>query len=228
MDLKKSDKANLENKRFLFREIGFIIVLLLLYAVFEYSASPADVTDIAQRNVENIEFEMAEVTREPEMPKPLVERVQPAKVPENPKIIETTNAAEDESNKLKGSSSDQHEEIKFDFESASDVEENIFVRVEKMPTFPGGDNALMLFISQNLIYPQEAINLRLEGTVVIRFVVDKNGKASKAEVYKSLAPLLDKAALDVINKLPRFTPGEQGGNKVPVYFNLPIQFGLGR
>lgn len=104
-----------------------------------------------------------------------------------------------------------------------------FMRVEKMPEYPGGTEALMKFVAENIKYPQEAIEKGYEGLVVVRFVVDKTGKVINPQLLKSGGhSLLDKAAMDVILLLPNFTPGEQAGEKVSVYYNLPVRFALPR
>lgn len=97
-------------------------------------------------------------------------------------------------------------------------------RVEKMASFPGGMDGLQKFIVENLEYPQIAVDTGIKGIVVVNFVVDKNGNVRNPKITKSVHPLLDEAAINVVNKMPSFEPGEQGGEKVPVYFNLPIQF----
>ena len=86
----------------------------------------------------------------------------------------------------------------------------------------------MQFIGEKLVYPQEAADMGIEGLVVVKFVVNKSGKAVKPEILKSVNPMLDQAALDVVAKLPAFEPGEQAGEKVPVYYNLPVQFKIGK
>jgi len=102
--------------------------------------------------------------------------------------------------------------------------EDIFLRAEKMPEFPGGNDSLSRFIIRKLEYPQEAIDNKITGTVVVRFVVDELGNATQNEILKSVSPALDKAAIDVINSLPKFTPAQQGGKAVKAYFILPIRF----
>ena len=132
---------------------------------------------------------------------------------------------------MKANDDDVNKEVQpqdYGFGEEEEIEEKVHIRVEKMPGFPGGMGALIKFIGENLDYPQDAADLGVEGTVVVKFVVNKHGKAVNPEILKSVHPLLDKAALDVVAKLPTFEPGEQAGEKVPVYFNLPVQFKLGK
>lgn len=95
-----------------------------------------------------------------------------------------------------------------------------------MPVFPGGDNALLNFVSRSIKYPVEAQQNREQGKVIVRFVVNTEGKVEKAQVIRSVSPSVDKEALRVINILPAFTPGKQNGKVVKVYFTLPITFRL--
>ena len=98
--------------------------------------------------------------------------------------------------------------------------------VEVMPEFPGGTEALLSFIKNNLEYPQKAIDEQTEGRVIIRFVVNSNGEISDPTILKGINKNLDQAAIDVINKLPRWKPGQQDGQPVSVRFTLPIVFKL--
>ena len=98
--------------------------------------------------------------------------------------------------------------------------------VEVMSEFPGGTEALLSFIKDNLEYPQKAIDEQTEGRVIIRFVVNSNGEISDPTILKGINKNLDQAAIDVINKLPRWKPGQQDGQPVSVQFTLPIVFKL--
>lgn len=104
--------------------------------------------------------------------------------------------------------------------------EEVFVVAEEMPSFPGETKALYQAIALNLKYPQSAKDNGVEGKVMVRFIVDKDGAVKNPTVMKSVAPELDKAALEAINKLPKFKPGKNGGKAVNVYYTLPIVFQL--
>ena len=101
-----------------------------------------------------------------------------------------------------------------------------FVTVEQTPVFPGGDSELLKYVAENTIYPTEAKTNGIQGKVIIRFVVERDGSVSRAEVYRGADPLLDQEALRVIKTLPKFKPGMQDGKAVPVWFMLPITFTL--
>lgn len=93
-----------------------------------------------------------------------------------------------------------------------------------LPEYPGGVNGLMSFLSENLIYPQKAIEDNIQGKVVVKFVVDKKGKAANPEVINSIHPLLDAEALRVVSLLTGFTPGQKKGQSVNTWYTLPINF----
>lgn len=105
-------------------------------------------------------------------------------------------------------------------------EEKPFDIVEQMPTFPGGDGKLMEWLSKNIKYPAVAEENGVQGRVIVRFVVGKDGSISNASVVRSVDPSLDKEALRVVKAMPRWIPGKQNGAAVPVWFTLPVTFQL--
>jgi TonB family protein len=107
----------------------------------------------------------------------------------------------------------------------SGVEEP-FVVVEEMPMFPGGDSALLDFITTNIQYPEEAKTAGIEGRVIVRFCVTAEGKTSMVSVLKGVHPSVDKEAMRVVSSLPAFVPGKQGGVAVPVWYMVPVTFAL--
>lgn len=102
--------------------------------------------------------------------------------------------------------------------------EKPFVSVEQMPQFPGGQVEMNKYISENLQYPKVAKDNGIQGRVVLRFVVDKDGSISDVQVVRSLDPSCDKEAVRVIKSMPKWNPGKQNGREVPVYFTLPVTF----
>lgn len=96
--------------------------------------------------------------------------------------------------------------------------------VEVPATYPGGEAALLRFVSKNLVYPAIAQEQELQGTVILRFKVDVDGSVSAVKIEKSLSRECDEAAADVVRKLKRFVPAKQQGHPVPVWFRLPIRF----
>lgn len=96
--------------------------------------------------------------------------------------------------------------------------------VEVPASYPGGEAALLQFISKNLVYPQIAQEQELQGTVIVRFRVEKDGSIGKIVIKKGLSKECDEAAAEVVSKLKRFVPAKQQGHPVPVWFTLPIRF----
>lgn len=98
--------------------------------------------------------------------------------------------------------------------------------VEQMPEYPGGQQAMFAFISKELKYPEEAIDNGIEGTVVISFVVERDGSIGEAKVLRGLGGGCSEEALRVVKSMPTWRPGVQGGKVVRTSFNLPIRFKL--
>lgn len=105
-------------------------------------------------------------------------------------------------------------------------EEKPLTVVEQMPQFPGGDGELMKFLNGEIKYPVVAAENGIQGRVVVRFVVGKDGKVSDVKVVKALDPSLDKEAIRVVQKMPNWVPGKQNGRNVAVYYTLPVTFRL--
>ena len=104
--------------------------------------------------------------------------------------------------------------------------EEPFVVVEEMPEFPGGDAELLKYIGDNTQYPLSAKEQNLQGRIIVRFCITSNGSVNQISVIKGVAPELDAEAIRVINTLPAFKPGKQGGKPVPVWYMVPITFAL--
>lgn len=111
-------------------------------------------------------------------------------------------------------------------EPTNEQSETPFVVVEEMPMFPGGDIALLNYIFENTRYPETAKKQNIQGKVIIRFCVTSDGNVSMASVLKGVSPELDTEAMRVVNTLPAFKPGRQGGKAVPVWYMVPIAFTL--
>jgi len=107
-----------------------------------------------------------------------------------------------------------------------EAEEVPFVVVEEMPMFPGGDVALLKYIGENTVYPEVAKENNIQGRVIVRFCVTAKGGVSQVSVLKGVDPELDAEAIRVVNTLPPFKPGKQGGKPVPVWYMVPITFTL--
>lgn len=100
------------------------------------------------------------------------------------------------------------------------------IKIEEMPEFPRGTDALIKYLSKNVRYPLEAVEKGISGKVIIHFIVEKNGKLSDIKVLQSVSPELDAEAIRVIKEMPDWKPGKQKGKFVPVYYTLPVLFKL--
>lgn len=106
------------------------------------------------------------------------------------------------------------------------VEPDPVITVEEMPTFPGGEEALLRFIAESIKYPQEAVDNGIQGRVTLRFVVSSDGSVKRVEVLRGVHLVLDEEAIRVVSSLPKWKPGKQNGKAVPVWFFVPVNFKL--
>jgi protein TonB len=116
-------------------------------------------------------------------------------------------------------------EVKEEVQEA-EPEEVPFVVVEEMPMFPGGDTELLKYIGEHTNYPEVAKENNIQGRVIVRFCVTAKGGVSQVSILKGVDPELDAEAIRVVNTLPAFKPGKQGGKPVPVWYMVPITFTL--
>ncbi|HPE57776.1 MAG TPA: TonB family protein [Bacteroidales bacterium] len=100
----------------------------------------------------------------------------------------------------------------------------IFAVVQKMPQFPGGDDARFKYIAENITYPPEALNKGIEGRVFVTFIVEKDGSISNIKTLRGIGSGCDEEAMRIVSNMPRWEPGTQRGKPVRVQFNMPILF----
>lgn len=104
--------------------------------------------------------------------------------------------------------------------------EKIYDVVEMPPSFPGGQAALLAWIASHVNYPQKAMESRIEGRIIVGFVIECDGSVSQAKIIRSVDPLLDDEAIRVVMGMPKWTPGRQNGKNVRVKYNVPVNFRL--
>lgn len=117
------------------------------------------------------------------------------------------------------------EEVKAEVQE-EDPEAEPFVVVEEMPMFPGGEVELLKYIAEHTQYPEVAKENNIQGKVIVRFCVTSKGGVDKVSILKGVDSELDKEAIRVVQTLPAFKPGKQGGKPVPVWYMVPINFTL--
>ena len=105
-------------------------------------------------------------------------------------------------------------------------ENQIFVFVEEYPEFPNGEENLYKYLGSNIKYPHEALENGIQGTVVVKFVVEKDGSISNVKAVRKIGGGCDEEAVRVVKRMPRWKPGKQSGKPVRTEFTLPIQFKL--
>ncbi len=226
MEVKKSPKADLENKRGLFLEIGLALTLLFVLAAFEWRVDSSEATGLAEEQEQVADEEVIPITRqEPVKPPP---PPPPApKVADVLDIVDNDEEIEDEL-EIKDSEADQDEEVEIQDvqeEEEEDTDNQIFVKVEHMPVFSGGD--LQRWINKHTNYPAVAQENGITGRVYVSFVVNKKGKVVNVKIARSGGdPSLDKEALRVISSMPGWKPGKQRDKAVKVTYTVPINFQL--
>ncbi len=104
--------------------------------------------------------------------------------------------------------------------------DQVYKSVEQMPQFPGGEAAMMRYLSQNIKYPPSAAKNNIEGRVILQFVVEKDGQIGEVKIVRSVDPELDAEAVRVVKTMPNFIPGRQDGKPVAVWYTIPISFKL--
>mgnify|MGYP006284473957 CR=1 FL=1 len=227
MEHKKSKKANLQSKRILFFEIGFILSLGLVLLAFEWTSQPSNQIGSKKQSQTEVEQESVPITRQEQRKEP--PPPPPPQTTEIINIVDNDVEIEDELI-LEETEADENTRVSIDAFAEEEQEaesEQVFIKVEDMPTFKGeGLNAFRSYIQQNLEYPRIAMENGIQGTVFTRFVVDKHGKISEISILRGVDPALDKAVVSAIQNSPQWEPGKQRGKPVNVSFTMPVIFAL--
>ncbi len=227
MEPKKSEKANLENKKSMFIQVGLIVALLVCLGAMEWTSGQKKDSAFAGMTEEAIEEEQIPVTEETppeEMPPPEVTVTDLFEIVEDDVVIDNEVKFEDDE-----TSEDKVVEIYAPVLQAEEeeVEEEIFVIVEDMPKFKGGDiNKFHEWVQKRVRYPELAAENGIQGRVFITFVVETNGNVSNVTISRSVDQLLDEAAKEAVMASPKWEPGMQRGRPVRVRYSIPIIFQL--
>lgn len=218
METKKNQALDLERKRTLHFTIGLVLTVAMITVAFEWRSPMTPVVDLGRVDEEQTA---------PPIPPTAFKTPEPPKPKKIPVIIESV----DDDVKV--------DDVEFDLprfdEPTSDYvpiepedEEtiDIHITVEEQPSFPGGTAKFYQYVASHLEYPKQAIRNQVEGKVYIKFVIDRDGSISDAEVYKGIGEACDEEALRVIKNSPKWNPGKQRGQAVRVQMILPITFQL--
>ena len=225
MEEKKSPKANLENKKLMFMQIGMIISLLIAWLAFEHKSYDKREIDPSLLNREvTIDEEMVEITKQDE------QKPQPMEVPKQTtqlEIVQDDVEVEDiEINAEVEQNEVLEEYVAPEVVEEEVVEQEIFKIVEEMPAFPGGEAKLMEYVAKNVKYPQIARETGVQGRVYVNFVVEPDGSVSNVSVLRGIGGGCDEEAIRVVKNMPKWKPGKQRGMAVRVSYMLPVNFKL--
>lgn len=228
MEIKKTEKASLENKRMLFVEIGFIISFLVVFLAFEYKTKAEESKDEAAVEFAEAEEETIPITEElPPPPPPAVQEPEISfddiSIVENDDVQDIVIDTEE---------NDMEVEI-IEYQEKVDEEEEIeeeaipFALVETKPSFMGGDaNEFSKWVNEHLEYPEIAKENGVEGRVILTFTVMPNGSLGNVQVLRGVDPSLDQEAVRVIKMSPKWTPGKQRDRVTKVTYTFPVIFKL--
>jgi len=227
MEEKKSKEADLEGKRFIFLEIGFILTLLAVWGAFEFSTRAEKAEDLGTVSFQEDIVEEIPITRQEQ-----IELPPPPPQQTVADIIEVVDDKIEINDDLTINEADENTAVEIqeivEVAPVEEVEEEAapFVIVEDMPEFKGGEKALLKYIADHVVYPEMAKENDIQGTVYVGFVVNEKGKVTNVSILRGVDPLLDKEAIKVIENLPDWKPGKQSGKNVKVRMQVPIKFQL--
>ena len=225
MQVKKSEKASLEKDKLVYVLMGLVFVLSLVYVALEWTereVTKYEVTDTEFLFEEEVDIQQTSQETPPPPPPPAVQEVEVLNVVEDNVETESIEVNTED---------DKAEEVVIAAPVEAPVEEEeeevVFVVVESMPEFPGGQQALFKYLSENVKYPVIAQENGIQGRVICQFVVNKDGSIVDVEVVRSGGDAsLDKEAVRVIKSMPKWKPGKQRGKAVRVKYTVPVNFKL--
>ena len=229
MEIKKSEKASMDNKRFLFTEIGMVIALLIVWGAFSYTSREKKVATLeADQTVVEVE-DMVPITEETPPPPEAAPKIP---IPSDQIDIVDDNSKIDDSMCQKIEDSNEGFEIMDYIESAPEeetIEEEAipFQLVEEKPSFNGGDaNEFSKWVNSRLVYPEIAKENGVQGRVTLQFTVNADGSVSNVKVLRGVDSSLDKEAVRVVSSSPKWKPGKQRDRAVKVTYTFPVIFQL--
>lgn len=226
MEAKKSPKADLENKKTLFLQIGLVIALALCLLAFNWTTRQKDDSIFAGMTEQAIEEEQIPVTEElpPEQaPPPDVTVTDLFEIVQDDVVL-TTDVSFDDDETTEDKVVEIYAPVSLQAEEEA-TEEEVFVIVEDMPKFKGGDiNRFREWVQKRVRYPEIASENGIQGRVYVTFVVETSGLVSSVSITRSVDALLDDAAKEAVEASPKWEPGMQRGRPVRVRYSIPIIF----
>ena len=229
MEEKKSKKANLENKKLLFIEVGLCFSLFVTLAAFQWGTRDANVSVLEEETQMIEEEEIIPITQEtppppPETPKIPVLSDQIDIIDDDIKVDDDLFMNLEDDANLGVEIGDYIEEVQ---EEVIEEEAIPFQLVETRPSFNGGDaNEFSKWVNSRLEYPEIAKENGVQGRVTLQFTVEKDGRVTNVKVVRGVDPSLDKEAVKVVSSSPKWTPGKQRDRAVRVTYTFPVIFQL--
>jgi len=228
MEIKKSEKASLENKRLLFTEIGFVFALLVVLGAFSYTTKDQKVSLFEETTqVVDVE-EMIPITQETPPPPPEAPKI-PVLSDQIDIVDDEIEVADDLFVNLEDDANMGVEIMDYVEVQEEEVEEEAipFQLVEEKPKFQGGDaNDFSKWVNQRLVYPEIAKENGVQGRVMLQFTVAPDGSVTNVKVVRGVDSALDKEAVRVVSSSPKWTPGRQRDRAVKVVYTFPVIFQL--
>ena len=228
MEIKKTEKANLENKKLLFTEIGLMSSLLIVFIAVEWTQAEVTVSNLEDTTEVITEEEIIPITQETPPPPPSAPKI--PILSDQIDIVDDEIELEDDMFMNLEDNADLGVEIMDYVEVEEEVveEEAIpFQLVEEKPSFQGGDaNQFSKWVNSRLVYPEIAKENGVQGRVTLQFTVEKDGTVTKVKVLRGVDPSLDKEAVRVVSMSPKWKPGKQRDRAVPVTYTFPVIFQL--
>ena len=228
MEIKKSEKANLENKKLLFVEVGLVISLAITLFAFEWTSTETEVAVLEDTQELVLEEEIIPITQEAPPPPPAAPKI-PVLSDQIDIVDDEIEVDDDLFMNLEDDSSLGVEIMDYVEVEEEVVEEEAipFQLVEEKPSFQGGDaNQFSKWVNSRLEYPEIAKENGVQGRVTLQFTVEKDGSVTKVKVLRGVDPSLDKEAVRVVSMSPKWSPGKQRDRAVPVTYTFPVIFQL--
>ena len=229
MEIKKSDKANLENKKLLFVEIGLVVALGITLFAFEWTSKETKVSTLEDTTEVLIEEEIIPITQDTPPPPPAAPKI-PVLSDQIDIVDDEIEVNDDLFMNLEDDSNmgvEIMEYVEVTEEEVVEEEAIPFQLVEEKPSFQGGDaNQFSKWVNSRLVYPEIAKENGVQGRVTLQFTVEKDGSVTKVKVLRGVDPSLDKEAVRVVSMSPKWKPGKQRDRAVPVTYTFPVIFQL--
>lgn len=234
MEIKKSYRADLEHRRGWFFLIGLAVAIGLIALAMNISFNPGEEKmdeEMLEKIVQDLELKRPDENMMAyQMPEEKPEMKAKLNVVETPKTEEMTEELKKDQEKQLDGEGAKEEKEKAEPIIPPEVEDKEnplnFRVVERLPEFPGGPVEFMKWLTRNLKYPASAQQQKIEGRVVVSFIINKDGTTSDIKVTKSATPILDREALRVIRMMPKWNAGEDHGKPCRTMMAIPVVFAL--